>query len=82
MFVEIKFPKRCSTVEKKQEFINELIEWGIENLNDQKEWEYKTLLCIDWSIKISHIIDTTESISFNIENEADAMAIKLTWCET
>ena len=82
MFVKIKFPARCSTVEEKQEFIREIIKWGIENLNDQKDWKLKTLLCIDWSVKISHIINTTESISFNIENEADAMAIKLAWSET
>jgi len=82
MLVEIKFPKHCSTVEEKQKFITEIVKWGIENLNDQKDWEYKTLLCINWSTKISHITNTTKSISFNMKNEADAVALKLAWCET
>ena len=79
MFVKIKFPKRCSTVEEKQEFINELVEWGIENLNDQENWRYKTLLFVTPRYKMKN---TTKSIHFDIENEADAVALKLAWCET
>ena len=79
MFVKIKFPARCSTVEEKQEFINELVEWGIENLNDQENWRYKTLLFVSPKYNMKN---TTKSIHFDIENEADAVALKLTWCET
>ena len=79
MFVKIKFPKRCSTVEEKQEFINELVEWGIENLNDQENWRYKTLLFVSPKYNMKN---TTKSIHFDIENEADAVALKLAWCET
>ncbi len=79
MLVKIKFPKRCSTVKEKQEFIRELVEWGNENLNDQVNWKYKTLLFTSPRFNISY---TTKSISFDIENETDAVALKLVWCET
>jgi len=79
MFVNIKFPARCSTVKEKQEFINELVQWGIENLNDQENWKYKTLLFVSPRYNVKH---TTTSVSFNLENEADAVALKLVWCET
>ncbi len=79
MFVKIKFPARCSTIKEKQEFINELVEWGIENLNDQENWRYKTLLFISPRYNMTH---RTKSIHFDIENEADAMALKLMWCES
>lgn len=79
MLVKIKFPKRCTTVDEKYAFIGELVQWGKENLNDQESWRYKTLLFTSPRFNISY---TTESISFVMENETDAMALKLTWCET
>lgn len=79
MLVKIKFPKRCFTVNDKQEFIDELIEWGKENLNDQENWKYKILL-LTFPKHLVHY--KTKSISFDIENKADAMALKLMWCET
>ena len=79
MFVKIKFPKHCLTDDEKREFVKELVEWGKENLNDQQGWEHKLLLLTSPKVLVTF---KTESISFEIENEADAVALKLAWCET
>jgi len=79
MLVEIKFPKRCSTADKKRDFISELVEWGKENLNDQEDWKHKSLLV---SSTRRLITTKTKYISFEIGNEEDAVALKLMWCET
>jgi len=79
MLVEIKFPTRCSTVVEKYAFIDELVEWGKENLNDQEDWRYKILFFGNPKFLVNN---KTESISFYMKNEADAMALKIVWCET
>lgn len=79
MLVEIKFPKRCFTIDEKRAFIGELVEWGKENLNDQEDWKHKSLLVPS----TRRLITTkTKYISFEIENEIDAVALKLRWYET
>ncbi len=79
MLVKIKFPKRCSTDNEKREFVKELVEWGKENLNDQEDWEHKHLLLTSSRLLVTF---KTESISFNIRDETDAMAFKIVWCES
>lgn len=77
MFVNIKFPLHCSTNNEKREFIEELVEWGKENLNDQDNWKHKYLLLTSPKFLVNSKI---ESISFEIEDETDAVALKIRWC--
>ncbi len=72
MYIEIKFPDECDTLEKKKEFVQGVYKWGLENIIDQESWSYFIL--------ISGLIRAhTTELGLNIDNEIDAMAVKLTW---
>ena len=74
MDVEVEFPSDLVTVEQKQEFVRQLYEWGVENLEDQDDWKYKKNLHKSPAITI-----VSTSISFEMKNEIDATALKLTF---
>ena len=74
MKVEIIFPPEISTVVLKREYIQQIVEWGKENLEDQNSWKYKWLV-----LENCRINSSTELISFEMEVEEDAVALKLAW---
>ncbi len=75
MKVEIIFPQELDTVEKKRELLQEICEWGEENLENQYKWKFVRLV-----IEGAKITHRTDAIHFEMDDEADAMALKLTWC--
>ena len=75
MNVEIISPPELNTPEKKRGLLEVICEWGETNLEDQIKWKYVRFL-----IQGVKLTSRTVSISFDMENEEDAMALKLTWC--
>jgi len=72
MYIEIELPIECDTKEKKQAHIQKIYEWGLDCIIDQEAWSYLT--------GISMLIQNhTKVFEIEIENEIDAMAVKLTW---
>lgn len=76
MIVHVPFPSNLVSPAEKKNFIKEIGEWGDDNLKDQTRWGLIKTLVDQYRITYG-----TKSISFNVEHEEDAMAIKLTWCE-
>jgi hypothetical protein len=72
MLVDIPFPEMCVTVEDKTTFISEIIEWADENFKNEELWALQRIRLKH--IRLNH---WTESISFRIDDETDAMAFKL-----
>jgi len=71
-FIEIDIPNSCSTQKEVQEFILKVYNWGLRNINDQESWENVLGL-------LSFAQPHTKKLEFCINNEQDALAIKLTW---
>lgn len=72
MYIEIEIPIECDTKEKKQDHIHKIYEWGLDCIIDQEAWSYLT--------GISKLMQHhTKKFEIHIENEIDAMAVKLTW---
>lgn len=72
MLVNISFPETCTNIDDKKAFISEIIDWADENFKDEEIWALQR-------IRLNHIrlSPWTESISFRIDDETDAMAFKL-----
>ena len=77
MQIEIPIPKKYINPADRQKFVEDLIKWGEETLNDQDNWRYKSI----WLNSIKFDIGDRRNIIFNIDDEGDGLAIKLTWCE-
>ena len=78
MIVTIPIPSRCISVKEKRDFVEEIIRWGEENLEDQDNWRYKAILLRSNKFPINA---NTSSIGFSMDEDADGMAVKLAWCE-
>lgn len=72
MYIEIEFPDAWMTLVGKIAYFQSIYDWGVENLDDQEAWKYV------FGVK-NTIRATTAKLELYIENESDAMAIKLTW---
>lgn len=77
MKVTIKFPDCIGKdPDEKRNYLLEIGEWGDENLPECHQWKYiKTLF------KQFRLNYKTSTISFDMDDEAAAMALKLMWCE-
>lgn len=77
--VEIPLPKSCISGDDKEDFVEEIIKWGKENLNDQENWRFKVIVL--QSSKVLKRLSTANVIRFEIEDETDGMAIKLAFTQ-
>ena len=72
MYIEIEMPIECVTLEQKRAHVRSIYEWGLDNLEDQEQWQYFK----QFEHKIAAHMDRIE---LYIENDIDGMAIKLAW---
>ena len=72
MYIAIEVPKECDTIEKRRMYLQSIYDWGLENLEDQEHWQYFNQFA-------DKALRDYVSVEIFIENENDAMAIKLAW---
>ena len=77
--IEIPFPKTCISGDDKEDFVEKIIKWGNENLNDQENWRFKAIVL--QSPKFLKRLYTANVIRFEIDDENDGMAIKLAFTQ-
>lgn len=76
MLVEIPFPRRCASPDAKAEFLETVITWGSEFLEDQNNWSKKSKL-----LRRIRLTANTQNIRFEMNNDVDGMALILAWAE-
>lgn len=79
MMIEIPIPSRCNSLNQRIEFVQEIIDWGTENLENKTYWNY-ALIALQ-SPKMGMALATTDIIRFEMMDEEDGMAIVLAFSE-
>lgn len=73
--IEITFPQDRISVDQKREYLLEIYDWGVDNLDDPNDkWVYFKLAIDNARLRV-----TTERVEFEIDSDIDSMALKLTW---